>query len=180
MHEGAADLAALVELATTDAELVGQWLEVLLRFEAQLDELEWLAGLEGTVDFESAFVHIERATAQLDSFDIVALFRDLYTRWAERHGFSCVIVHEQLGQHAELHQTVLHIQGPFVFGRLRGETGLHLTARRTQHDGRDHRVREAALIGIIPDITNPSLAAWREQDVQMDLIRHLDRTRRHT
>jgi peptide chain release factor 2 len=92
----------------------------------------------------------------------------MYTRWAERRGFACDVIHRRPQPGSP--QVTLHIRGTFAFGWLRGETGVHRLIR----PGLSPLTAESVLVRVLPDIEDLALPGWNESDVQAETIPHLD------
>ena len=80
----------------------------------------------------------------------------MYTRWAERHGFSYKILDYLEGEEAGLKSADIMIEGPNAYGFLKGENGVHRLVRVSPFDANARRQTSFAAVEVIPEITDTS------------------------
>src|SRR5271157_2087499 len=103
-----------------EAELRGNW-ESLDRQYGQLKVLELLSGEN---DASSAFLTIHSGAGGTEACDWVSMLYRLYTRWADRHGYSVDIL-DLLEGEGGIKSVTLQVNGPYGYGYLKAETGIH-------------------------------------------------------
>jgi peptide chain release factor 2 len=165
-----ADLQALADLlATGGAEKsLGDELTAL---EQTLSDIELRALLDDPLDRADAFVSLRAAADAVDDAAWVESLLNMYTRWAERSGFSTQtlfgLVHEQAG----LRAAVIRIRGTSVYGRLRGEVGVHRCIRRSPFDPAGRRRTAYAFTDVLPDLADDAVEL-RPEDLLLETFRH--------
>ena len=96
----------------------------------------------------------------------------MYTRWAERHGFTYKIMDYQEGDEAGLKSASIMIEGENAYGFLKGENGVHRLVRVSPFDANARRQTSFAAVEVIPDIENDSQdVEIRPEDYEMQVYR---------
>lgn len=162
LQRGADDLAAFLALPF-DPEVASECSALLEAFEVDLGDYE---RLNRPGDGFSAFLDVRLSVPGLG--DAVETLAATYSRWAERRGFDSDVVHEHVGDGDGSAQVTLHVRGPFAFGWLRAESGVHRLARREGSS--------LVLVQIYPDVEETLLEEWQESDLHVERIAHRDRS----
>src|SRR5256885_1415930 len=80
-------------------------------------------------DASNAYLKIQAGTGGTEACDWAQMLQRLYTRWAERSGYTVELVDEDPNEEAGIRSATLRIVGDYAFGYLQGETGVHRLVR---------------------------------------------------
>ena len=95
----------------------------------------------------------------------------MYTRWAERRGYSVDILDLSEGEEAGIKGAVLEIRGPHAFGFIRAETGVHRLVRISPFDSQARRHTSFASIFVYPVVNDEINIEIRDEDLRVDVFR---------
>src|SRR5208283_5546520 len=100
----------------------------------KLDDIELKILLSGELDKNNAIITIHPGAGGTESQDWAEMLMRMYVRWAERHGFKIVIADLQPGDEAGIKGTTFTVVGPYTYGYLKGEAGIHRLVRISPFD----------------------------------------------
>jgi peptide chain release factor 2 len=166
------DLDVLMELAaeTPDsldpAEIEGEVRGVV----ADLDRLERAALMSQPHDAANAILSIHAGAGGTESQDWVAMLLRMYLRWAESHGFKTEIVDVSPGEEAGLKSVTVITAGPYAYGSLREERGVHRLVRLSPFDAAHRRHTSFALVDGIPEVEDVEVEI-RDDDLRIETYR---------
>src|SRR5690606_36802909 len=100
----------------------------------QLERMSMQALLSGTHDSENAILAIHAGAGGTDSQDWGQMLERMYLRWAEQNGFKVEIIERMEGEEAGIKSVTMSIKGPYAYGWLRSEQGVHRLARLSPFD----------------------------------------------
>ena len=95
----------------------------------------------------------------------------MYTRWAERHGYSYKILDYLDGDEAGIKSASILIEGMNAYGFLKSENGVHRLVRVSPFDASGRRQTSFASLEVMPEIDKDVNIEIREEDIQMDVYR---------
>lgn len=164
-----ADIAELMELGDDD---------LLPEFEAQVAALEQEFArrktdllFSGPYDNREAVVRISAGVGGLDAQDFAAMLERMYLRWAEKSGMKVDTLERSTNDDAGIKTAVLEISGPFAYGKLRSENGVHRLVRLSPFNADNLRQTSFALVEVLPKIDTPDEIAIDPSDLRIDVYR---------
>jgi peptide chain release factor 2 len=95
----------------------------------------------------------------------------MYSRWAEKRGFRVKVVDYLAGEEAGIKSAVLLIEGPFAYGLLKGEKGIHRLIRISPFDANARRHTSFASVTVIPEIEEEVAVEIRPEDLKIETMR---------
>lgn len=163
------DIAELMDLGDDD---------LLPEFEAQVSamEQEFQARkvdllFSGPYDGREAVVRISAGVGGLDAQDFAMMLERMYLRWAERAGMRADTLERSTNDDAGIKTVVLEISGPFAYGKLRSENGVHRLVRLSPFNADNLRQTSFALVEVLPKIDAPDEVAIDPNDLKIDVYR---------
>ncbi|MFO0845852.1 MAG: peptide chain release factor 2 [Gemmataceae bacterium] len=171
LAEAAADLAAMCELAEEDASMEAELEPALARVERQVADFELKAMLDGPQDASNAYVKIQAGTGGTEACDWAQMLLRLYTRWAERNGFTASLIDEDPNEEAGIRSATLHVVGDYAFGYLQGETGVHRLVRISPFDANARRQTSFAAVDVVPELDDSIEIEIRSDELRRDTFR---------
>ncbi|HMC67177.1 MAG TPA: peptide chain release factor 2, partial [Gemmataceae bacterium] len=167
----AGDLQALAELGEEDSSLEGELEAELATAEQRLDDFALKAMLSGPQDASNAYLKIQAGTGGTEACDWASMLLRLYTRWAERNGFSASLVDEDPNEEAGIRSATLHVVGDYAFGYLQGEAGVHRLVRISPFDANARRQTSLAAVDVTPEIEGTIEIDIKPDDLKRDTFR---------
>jgi peptide chain release factor 2 len=136
-----------------------------------LDGFQLRALLSSPDDVRDAQVEISAGAGGTEAQDWAQMLMRMYTRWAERRGFEVDILDLSEGEEAGIKGAVLEIRGPYAYGFVRAETGVHRLVRISPFDAQARRHTSFASVFVYPVVDDEINIDVREEDIKMDVFR---------
>ena len=166
------DLRALIELGeeSDDAALTSELIQSEAAIGVLLHRLEVEMMLSGAKDLSHAIVTIHPGAGGTDSQDWAQMLFRMYTRWAERSGFSVEIIDVQPGEEAGIKDATFAVAGDYAYGYLKAEAGVHRLVRISPFDANKRRHTSFASVFVYPEVEDVEITI-DEKDLKMDTFR---------
>jgi peptide chain release factor 2 len=139
--------------------------------EGELDAFKLRSLLRGPDDFRDAQLEISAGAGGTEAQDWAQMLMRMYTRWAERRGYSVEILDLSEGEEAGIKGAVLEIKGQYAYGFLRPETGVHRLVRISPFDAQSRRHTSFASVFVYPVVDDEINIEIRDEDIKMDVFR---------
>jgi len=166
----AVELAELLAIEP-DAEMEAEVEREANAIRDDADALQLRTLLQGRDDFRDAQVEISAGAGGTEAQDWAQMLMRMYTRWAERKGFTVDIIDLSEGEEAGIKGAVLEIKGEYAFGFLRPETGVHRLVRISPFDSQARRHTSFASVFVYPVVNEEINIDIREEDLRIDVYR---------
>ena len=161
------------------AELMGLGDDSLVvEFEGQIDAMEKEFAerkqellFNGKYDNLGSIVRLSAGVGGTDAQDFAEMLERMYLRWAERAGMQANVVERSSGDEAGLKTSVIEITGPYAYGKLRAEHGVHRLVRLSPFNSDNLRQTSFALVEVLPQIDEPGLVELQTGDLKIDVYR---------
>jgi peptide chain release factor 2 len=127
--------------------------------------------LSDEVDPNNAIVSINAGAGGTESCDWAEMLLRMVTRWAENHRFKFVMLESQDGDSAGVKSVTITISGPFAYGLLKSETGIHRLVRISPFDSNARRHTSFASIHVSPEIDDTINIEVLDKDLRIDVYR---------
>ena len=124
--------------------------------------------LTGEYDKNNVLLSFHAGAGGTEAQDWCSMLYRMYTRWAERHGFTYQILDYLDGDEAGLKSAELRIEGENAYGYLKGESGVHRLVRISPFDSSGRRHTSFSAIEVIPDDVEVEI---RPDDIEMQVFR---------
>jgi len=160
MAEEASDAGVLAEVSA-EAESLGK------RYAA----LEFQLALGGPYDRNGAILSIHAGVGGTEAQDWAQMLFRMYLRWAERRGYSAETTNLLDGEEAGIKTATIEISGPWAYGYLKSERGVHRLVRISPFDSSARRHTSFALIEALPILDDNIEIDIKPDDVKMDVYR---------
>ena len=179
------DVAEFLELARdeNDASMIAVIAADLRTVEGEIDELEFRRMFSGEMDANNAFVEIQSGTGGTEAQDWASMLLRMYLRWAERRGFKTELIEQSDGEVAGIKGATIRIEGPYAFGWLRTEPGVHRLVRKSPFDSGNRRHTSFASVFVSPEVDEDFDIEINPADLKVDTYRasgaggqHVNRT----
>jgi peptide chain release factor 2 len=136
-----------------------------------LAALELTQLLGGEHDAGNAIVEIHPGQGGLEAQDWAEMLLRMYLRWCERRGFKTELLEHQPGEGAGIKSATFTVAGPYAYGYLHGESGVHRLVRISPFDANARRQTSFASVLVLPDIEEDIQVDIRDEDLRVDTYR---------
>ena len=166
------DMQVLHEMAreVDDASQEPEIAQSIGRARAALDEVELRSLFIGEHDELDAIVQINAKDGGIDAQDWSAMLLRMYTRWAERRGFTVEVEDVSPGTEAGILSAEFTIRGRYAYGLMTSERGTHRLVRISPFDNQGRRQTSFATVQVWPDMEAPDIEI-NESDIRMEVFR---------
>ena len=167
------DLMTLCELGNEmeDESLVPEVEEGFAKLEAEIEEAKLSTLLTGEYDASNAILTFHAGAGGTEAQDWAQMLYRMYTRWAERHGYTYTLLDWQDGEEAGIKSASIKIEGENAYGYLKSEHGVHRLVRISPFDASGRRQTSFAAVEVMPEITDTGEIELRDEDIKMDVFR---------
>ncbi len=167
------DARVLIDLAeeARDEATAQEAADTLAKSEDLVSKIEFARMLSGPYDREGALLSINSGAGGTDAQDWAEMLLRMYTRWAQRRGFSTEMLDYQPGDEAGIKGCTIAINGEWAYGYLRAEAGVHRLVRISPFDGNARRQTSFASVFVYPDIDETVKVEIDEKDLRVDTMR---------
>lgn len=160
MAEEEEDLDTLKEAVALGEELEGE-----------LDRVEFQRLLSGPHDKNNAVVTIHAGAGGTEAQDWAEMLLRMYLRWAERRGFKVEMLDFMPGEEAGIKGATFLVQGPYAYGYLKAEAGVHRLVRISPFDASGRRHTSFASVFVAPEVDEAINVDINEKDLRVDTYR---------
>ena len=167
------DFEAMVELAeeSQDESLEADIRGELSGLEQLLGDLEFKNMLSGVDDRRNAIVTIHSGAGGTESQDWAEMLYRMLVRYCERREFAVAIVDELEGEGAGIKSVTFEVEGPYAFGYLKSEIGVHRLVRISPFDSAKRRHTSFASVFVYPEIDDEINIEINPSDLRVDTFR---------
>ncbi len=173
MQESWDDLMTIIEMAVeeNDESMLDELKTGYASLEEQMEATRLETLLTGDYDGNNALVSFQAGAGGTEAQDWCQMLYRMYTRWAERHGFTYKILDYIDGDEAGLKSASIMIEGTNAYGFLKSENGVHRLVRVSPFDAAGRRQTSFAAVEVIPEIDDDVEVEIRPDDVEMQVFR---------
>ena len=151
------DIAELMELG--DDDLLPEFEAQVAAMEQEFDARKTDLLFDGEYDNREAVVRITAGVGGLDAQDFAQMLERMYLRWAEKSDMKTAVIERSTNDEAGIKTSVFEVSGPFAYGRLRSENGVHRLVRLSPFNSDNLRQTSFALVEVLPKIDRPDEVA---------------------
>jgi peptide chain release factor 2 len=155
------------DLAAVEAELV----EIERKITSKLDELEFQLMLGGEHDPMNAIVTLQPGAGGVDASDWAEMMLRMYIKWAAKHDYEIEETDFQKAEEAGIKNATIVVKGPYAYGRLKAEQGVHRLVRISPFDGQGRRQTSFASVEVVPELDDAMAVEIRKEDLKVDTFR---------
>lgn len=167
------DLVTICEIALEEGDdsMLDELLGGYEALEASMEESRLETLLTGEYDDSNALLSFHAGAGGTEAQDWCQMLYRMYTRWAERHGFTYKILDYLDGDEAGLKSADIIIEGTNAYGFLKSESGVHRLVRISPFDSSGRRHTSFSAVEVIPEISDDVEVDIRPDDVEMQVYR---------
>ncbi|MBI2916555.1 MAG: peptide chain release factor 2 [Chloroflexi bacterium] len=173
LHRQVSDLSELGRLALEDRDegLAGEVAREVEALSHRLESLESKGVLSGPYDARGAILAVHAGAGGTDSQDWAQMLLRMYLRWAERRSYQAQVLDTSPGEEAGIKSATVEVQGPYAYGYLRAEKGVHRLVRLSPYDADRQRHTSFALVEVLPEVEDSVEVDINTDDLKIDAFR---------
>lgn len=146
-------------------------LERIKKSEEKVSQMELKRMLGEEHDERNAIVSINAGAGGTEAQDWVEMLLRMYLRWAEKKKYQTEIIDILQGEEAGLKNVTFTVNGPYAYGYLKAETGIHRLVRISPFDAGARRHTSFASVFVIPEVPDDIQIEIDEKDLRVDTFR---------
>ena len=167
------DTLTLCEMAQEedDASQLDEVAQGCETLEKEISERRLAALLTGEYDANNAILTFHAGAGGTEAQDWAEMLYRMYTRWAERHGFTYQLLDYEDGDEAGIKSASILIEGDNAYGYLKSENGVHRLVRVSPFDANARRQTSFSALEVMPEIEDDSEIEIRPEEIEMQVFR---------
>lgn len=163
------DMVELMDMG--DDTMLGEFEGQIIALEKEYETLRKDLLFDGEYDDHNVILRLSAGAGGTDAQDWTEMLERMYLRWAERAEMSTSQVERSAGEEAGVKSVVLQITGPFAYGKLKSEHGVHRLVRLSPFNSDNLRQTSFALVEVLPQIDAPDEVKIDDKDLKIDVYR---------
>lgn len=178
LKEELTDITEIVEISSKDEDSVSQISKQLAGLEAKIRKEEFKTFLSGKYDGGNAILTITAGAGGQDSQDWATMMLRMYQRFCEKKGWKTTIIHQSFGEpggpegRIGTKQASMEVIGPFAYGFLKKEQGVHRLVRISPFSAKALRHTSFAALEVLPEIkAKEEHIEIRPEDIEVETTR---------
>ncbi len=172
LKRSAEDVETLLLLADEeDADLQSEIDAEAAKLRERIEELEFRNMLSGPDDMRNAILTIHPGAGGTESQDWAEMLMRMYTRWGEKRGYEVSMLEFQPGDGAGIKSATLEFRGPYAYGYLKAESGVHRLVRISPFDSSGRRHTSFTSVFVYPEIDDTINIELNSDQVELQTFR---------
>lgn len=163
------DMLELMDIG--DDSLLGEFEGQIHALETEYQKLRKDLLFDGEFDDHNAILRLSAGAGGTDAQDWTEILERMYLRWAERSEMSTSQIERSTGEEAGIKSVVIEVTGPYAYGRLKSEHGVHRLVRLSPFNSDNLRQTSFALVEVLPHIDAPGEVHIDDKDLKIDVYR---------
>ena len=167
------DMETMIEMGyeENDPELIPEIDQMMKEFVQTYEDIRMKTLLSGEYDRNNAIVSLHAGAGGTESCDWAAMLYRMYTRWADKKGFSVEVLDSLDGEEAGIKSITFQVNGENAYGYLKSEKGVHRLVRISPFNAAGKRQTSFVSCDVMPDIEEDVDVEIREEDIRIDTFR---------
>ena len=172
-HSALEDAEVMLELAEEeqDTAAVDEAKQQLDAIAKAVERMEFERMLSGEMDSASALLSINAGAGGIDARDWAEMLQRMYLRWAQSKGYKTDLLDVQPADEAGINSCEILVEGPYAYGYLKAEAGVHRLVRISPFDANARRQTSFAAVFVYPDIDESIQVDINEDELRIDVYR---------
>ena len=164
------DIETMIEMGyeENDPELIPEIDQMMKEFVQTYEDIRMKTLLSGEYDRNNAIVSLHAGAGGTESCDWAAMLYRMYTRWADKKGFSVEVLDSLDGEEAGIKSITFQVNGENAYGYLKSEKGVHRLVRISPFNAAGKRQTSFVSCDVMPDIEEDVDVEIREEDIRID------------
>ena len=169
------DIGAYIEMDAEmdedDPEMLAEAQEMFEDFKNKLENIRVKTLLSGEYDANNAIVTLHAGAGGTEAMDWTSMLYRMYTRWADKRGFSVELLDELEGDEAGLKSVTFQVNGENAYGFLQSEAGIHRLVRISPFNANGKRQTSFSSCDVMPELNEDVDVEVKDEDIRIDTYR---------
>jgi peptide chain release factor 2 len=167
------NLNTIIELLSSedDEEMEKEGRRITREIEEDIKKIRMKLMWTSEEDSKNAIMELHSGAGGTEACDWTSMLWRLYSKWASAKGFGVNVVDSLPGEEAGVKRITAIISGPYAYGYLKGENGVHRLVRISPFDSNKRRHTSFAAVNVIPEVPKDINIEIKEDDIEMDTYR---------
>ena len=164
------DIKNSIDDALLDSDLMTMLEDEIESFKKNMESIEEEALLSGKYDFNNCILELHPGAGGTESMDWALMLYRMYSRYFSLKGYKENILEYQAGSEAGIKSIVIEVKGPYAYGRLKGERGVHRLVRISPFDASAARHTSFCSCDVSPIIDDVGDIVIKDEDIKIDVF----------
>jgi peptide chain release factor 2 len=165
------DCKELLEMAGEDDSAIAEIKVEVDELVKRVESMEFARMLGDPLDPNNAILSVNQGQGGVDAADFTEMLLRMYTRYAERRGWSVELMDRQPAEEAGIKSATVMIKGEYAYGYLKAEIGVHRLVRISPFDANARRQTSFAAVWVIPEIDDDIEIDIKPDDLEWETMR---------
>ena len=167
------DIETMIEMGyeENDPDMIPEIQEMLDQFREDFDAIRIKTLLSGEYDTENAILKLNAGAGGTEACDWCSMLYRMYSRWAEKKGFSLEVLDYLDGDEAGIKSVTFQVNGLNAYGYLKSEKGVHRLVRISPFNAAGKRQTSFVSCDVMPDIEKDLDVEINDDDIRIDTYR---------
>ena len=167
------DIETMIEMGyeENDPELIPEIAGMMDEFTTTYENIRMKTLLSGEYDKNNAILSLHAGAGGTESCDWAAMLFRMYSRWAEKKGFSLEVLDSLDGDEAGIKSITFQVNGENAYGYLKSEKGVHRLVRISPFNAAGKRQTSFVSCDVMPDIEEDVDVEVKDEDIRIDTFR---------
>ena len=166
------DLLDLIDLSDeSDQKSLGDISAEIDQLSNKVEQLEFTTWFSGPYDLNNAILSINSGAGGTDAQDWAQILLRMYTRWAQSKNFEADLPEISYGEEAGIKSATIFVRGPYAYGFLKTESGVHRLVRMSPFNSDGKRHTSFASVDVIPEVSDDIKIEINPSDLKVDTYR---------
>ena len=173
LEQGYEDIETMIEMGyeENDASLIPEIQEMLDEFVSTYEAIHLKTLLSGEYDGKKAIVSLHAGAGGTESCDWASMLFRMYSRWADKKGFSLTVLDSLDGEEAGIKSITFEVNGENAYGYLKSEKGVHRLVRISPFNAAGKRQTSFVSCDVMPDIDEDIDIEIKDDEIRIDTYR---------
>lgn len=171
MEKRIRDSQEMMELAEQDEELAKELFQEVKELKRTFDEMKVKVMLSGEYDGNEAILSLKSGAGGTDAMDWTEMLLRMYIRWGEKRGYTVEVLSVTEGDEAGIREASLRITGPYAYGYLKAEKGIHRLVRISPFNSSGKRQTSFASVEVMPVLKPDQDIEIKDDELRIDTYR---------
>lgn len=158
-------------LGIGDSTMIEEFTRQIDALDTEYQRLKKDLLFRGEYDNHAAIIRLSAGAGGTDAQDWTEMLERMYLRWAEKSGMKTELVERNAGEEAGIKSATYSVSGPYAYGKLRSEHGVHRLVRLSPFNSDNLRQTSFALVEVLPEIDAPDDVQIDDKDLKIDVYR---------
>ncbi|MGB9607544.1 MAG: PCRF domain-containing protein, partial [bacterium] len=163
-------LVELIPLVEEDPSLEGELYAEVEKLKKRVEDLELSTLFTDPLDERNAILTLKAGAGGTEACDWVEILLRMYTMWADKRGYKWEMLDRTPGEVVGSRTVTISVMGPYAYGYLKAERGVHRLVRISPFDANRRRHTTFALVDVIPEMPESEVVI-NEEDLEIETFR---------